>query len=132
MDSDGANPDHKAQTDASSNSHCAHAHLAHLKPRFADPHCDHPLARRRQLAPRRCRRAPLPDARLVLRQPRILQIGQAAVSAPAVPQRVHAWIMWEDGVEDLVPTAQVWARHASEVSERASATVSEYDSHARY
>ena len=75
---------------------------------------------------------PLPDARLVLHQPRILQIGQAAVSAPAVPQRVHAWIMWEDGVEDLVPIAQVCARHASEVSERASATVSEYDSHARY
>ena len=75
---------------------------------------------------------PLPDARLVLRQPQILQIGQAAVSAPAVPQRVHAWIIWEDGVEDLVPTAQVCARHASEVSERASATVSEYDSRARY
>jgi hypothetical protein len=68
---------------------------------------------------------PLPDARLVLRQPRILQMGQPAVSAPAVPQRVHAWILWEDGVEDLVPTAQVSARHASEVSERASATVSE-------
>jgi hypothetical protein len=75
---------------------------------------------------------PPPDARLVLRQPRILQMGQAAGSAPAVPQRVHAWIMWKDGVEDLVPTAQVCARHASEVSERASATVSEYDSHARY
>src|ERR1035437_1425845 len=42
MDSDGADPDDKAQADASSNSRCAHAHLAHLKPRFADPHCDHP------------------------------------------------------------------------------------------
>src|ERR1035437_5275599 len=40
MDSDGADPDDKAQADASSNSRCAHAHLAHLKPRFADPHCD--------------------------------------------------------------------------------------------
>src|ERR1035437_9381610 len=32
MDSDGADPDHKAQADASSNSRCAYAHLAHLKP----------------------------------------------------------------------------------------------------
>jgi hypothetical protein len=43
------------------------------------------------------------------------------------PSECMTWIMWEDGVEDLVPTAQVCARHASEVSERASATVSEYD-----
>ena len=44
--------------------------------------------------------------RIALRQPRSLQpeqMGQLTVSTPAVPQRVRAWILWEDGVEELVP-----------------------------
>ena len=43
--------------------------------------------------------------RLAQREPRSLQpeqMGQLRVITPAVPQRVQAWILWEDGVEELV------------------------------
>ena len=43
--------------------------------------------------------------RLAQREPRSLlpeQMGQQTVSTPAVPQRVQAWVLWEDGVEELV------------------------------
>jgi len=43
--------------------------------------------------------------RIALRQPRSLQpeqLGQLTVCTPAVPQRVRAWVVWEDGVEELV------------------------------
>ena len=42
--------------------------------------------------------------RLAQREPRSLQpeqMGQLSVSTSAVPQRVHAWVLWEDGVEEL-------------------------------
>jgi hypothetical protein len=43
--------------------------------------------------------------RIARREPRSLapeQLGQLTVSTPAVPLLVHAWILWEDGVEELV------------------------------
>jgi hypothetical protein len=49
--------------------------------------------------------------RLALREPRSLapeQMGQLTVSTSAAPQPVHAWILWEDGVEELID-AQVVA-----------------------
>jgi len=40
-------------------------------------------------------------------------MGQMTVSTPAVPQRVHAWILWEDGVEELVQAhAIAWTKRA--------------------
>ena len=54
--------------------------------------------------------------RLALRQPRSLQpeqLGQLTVCIPAVGQRVSAWIVWEDGVEELVAVhAIAWTRRA--------------------
>ena len=40
-----------------------------------------------------------------LRQPRSLQpqqMGRLTVTTPNLPQRVNAWIVWEDGVEELL------------------------------
>jgi hypothetical protein len=57
--------------------------------------------------------------RIALRQPRSLQpeqLGQLTVCAPAVPPRVSAWILWEDGVEELVPgQAVAWTKRAVRV-----------------
>jgi hypothetical protein len=42
--------------------------------------------------------------RLAQREPRSLlpeQMGQLTVSTPAIPQQVQAWVLWEDGVEEL-------------------------------
>ena len=54
--------------------------------------------------------------RIALREPRSLQpeqMGQLTVSSPAVPQRVHAWILWENGVEELVQGhAVAWTKRA--------------------
>ncbi|NMM25545.1 MAG: hypothetical protein HHJ11_19080 [Phycicoccus sp.] len=52
--------------------------------------------------------------RIALRQPRSLQpeqLGQLTVCTPAVPQQVSSWILWEDGVEELVPGyAVAWTK----------------------
>jgi hypothetical protein len=57
--------------------------------------------------------------RLAQREPRSLQpeqLGQLSVSTPAVPQRVHAWVLWEDGVEELMDAqALAWTRRAVRV-----------------
>ena len=57
--------------------------------------------------------------RLAQREPRSLlpeQMGHLSVSTPAVPKRVHAWVVWEDGVEELVPAyATAWTRRAVRV-----------------
>ena len=57
--------------------------------------------------------------RIALRQPRSLQpeqMGELTVCTPAVPQRVCAWILWEDGVEELVPAQAVaWTKRAVRV-----------------
>jgi len=57
--------------------------------------------------------------RIALRQPRSLQpeqLGQLTVCTPAVPPRVIAWILWEDGVEELVPAQAVaWTKRAVRV-----------------
>jgi hypothetical protein len=48
--------------------------------------------------------------RIALRQPRSLQpeqLGQLTVCTPAVPHPVSAWILWEDGVEELVPAQAI-------------------------
>ena len=54
--------------------------------------------------------------RFALRQPRSLQpeqLGQLAVCTPAVRERVRAWILWEDGVEELVTGhATAWTKRA--------------------
>jgi len=57
--------------------------------------------------------------RLTQREPRSLQpeqMGQLTISTPAVPQRVQAWILWEDGVEELVQgQAIAWTKRAVRV-----------------
>ena len=57
--------------------------------------------------------------RLAQREPRSLQpeqMGQLTVCTPAVPQQVHAWVLWEDGVEELVEAqATAWTRRAVRV-----------------
>ncbi len=54
--------------------------------------------------------------RLAQRAPRSLQpeqMGHLSISTPAVPQRVQAWVVWEDGVEELLPAyAIAWTRRA--------------------
>jgi hypothetical protein len=54
--------------------------------------------------------------RIAQREPRSLQpeqMGQLTVSTPAVPRRVHAWILWEDGAEELVQANAIsWTRRA--------------------
>ena len=65
-----------------------------------------------------------PDAvterpRLAQREPRSLQpeqMGELTVSKPGTPQRVNAWILWEDGVEELVQAhAVAWTKRAVQV-----------------
>jgi hypothetical protein len=39
--------------------------------------------------------------------------GQMTVSTPAVPQRRNAWILWDDGVEELMQAhAVAWTKDA--------------------
>ena len=56
---------------------------------------------------------------IALRQPRSLQpeqMGQLTVCTPVTPPRVSAWILWEDGVEELVKAyAVVWTKRAVKV-----------------
>ena len=41
------------------------------------------------------------------------QMGQLNVTTPAVPQRVQAWVLWEDGVEELTQAhAIAWTQRA--------------------
>ena len=41
------------------------------------------------------------------------QLGHLGVFTPAVPQRVQAWVVWEDGFEELLPAyAIAWTRRA--------------------
>jgi len=53
--------------------------------------------------------------RIAQRQPRSLQpeqLGKLTVCTPAVPHSVQAWILWEDGVEELVQAhAIAWTHH---------------------
>lgn len=47
---------------------------------------------------------------LAQREPRSLQpeqMGQLTVSTPAVRQPVNAWILWEDGVEELLQSQSI-------------------------
>ncbi|MEP7036162.1 MAG: hypothetical protein ABI934_11285 [Actinomycetota bacterium] len=57
--------------------------------------------------------------RLALRRPRSLQpeqLGHLSVTTARNPQSVYAWIVWEDGVEELVPGhALAWTRRAVRV-----------------
>lgn len=57
--------------------------------------------------------------RLAQREPRSLlpeQMGQLTVCTPAVPQRVQAWVLWEDGVEELVQAQAIaWTKRAVRV-----------------
>lgn len=54
--------------------------------------------------------------RLAQRAPRSLQpeqMGHYSVSTPALPQRVQAWVVWEDGAEERLPAyAIAWTRRA--------------------
>ena len=43
-------------------------------------------------------------------------MGQLTVCTPAVPHRVLAWVLWEDGVEERVEAqATAWTRRAVRV-----------------
>jgi hypothetical protein len=57
--------------------------------------------------------------RFALREPRSLQpeqLGDLSVTAATAPQRVRAWVVWEDGVEELVEgVATAWTRRAVRV-----------------
>ena len=57
--------------------------------------------------------------RLARRQPRSLapeQLGDLPVTAAPRPTRVLAWVVWEDGVEELVRAEAVaWTRRAVRV-----------------
>ena len=57
--------------------------------------------------------------RLAQREPRSLlpeQMGQLTVCTPAVSQRVQAWVLWEDGVEELVQAQAIaWTKRAVRV-----------------
>jgi hypothetical protein len=57
--------------------------------------------------------------RIALRQPRSVQpeqMGQLTVCTLAAPPRVSAWVVWEDGVEELVPGhAVAWTKRAVRV-----------------
>jgi hypothetical protein len=45
-------------------------------------------------------------------------MGHPTVSTPAVPQRVRAWVLWEDGAEELVEAyAVAWTQRAVLVEE---------------
>lgn len=54
-------------------------------------------------------------SRRVQRQPRSLTPEQLVVDVTraAVPVKVMAWVLWEDGVEELVPAhAVAWTKRA--------------------
>ncbi len=54
-------------------------------------------------------------SRRVQRQPRSLTPEQLVVdvTTAAVPVKVMAWVLWEDGVEELVPAhAVAWTKRA--------------------
>jgi hypothetical protein len=57
--------------------------------------------------------------RIAHREPRSLQpeqLGKLTVCTPAAPHSVHAWILWEDGVEELVQAhAMAWTKRAVQV-----------------
>ena len=57
--------------------------------------------------------------RIAQREPRSLQpeqLGNLTVCTPAVPLPVNAWILWEDGVEELVQAhAVAWTKRAVRV-----------------
>ncbi len=57
--------------------------------------------------------------RFAQREPRSLlpeQMGQLTVCTPAVPQRVKAWVLWEDGVEEQVQAQAIaWTKRAVQV-----------------
>ncbi len=57
--------------------------------------------------------------RMALREPRSLQpeqLGQLTVCTSVVGPRVSAWIVWEDGVEELVPAQAIaWTNRAVRV-----------------
>jgi hypothetical protein len=57
--------------------------------------------------------------RISRREPRSLQseqLGNLTVCRPAVPHSVHAWILWEDSVEELVQAhAIAWTKRAVQV-----------------
>lgn len=57
--------------------------------------------------------------RLAQREPRSLQpeqLGQLAVSTAGVPQPVHAWIVWEDGVAEFMEAQAIsWTKRAVRV-----------------
>jgi hypothetical protein len=57
--------------------------------------------------------------RIAQREPRSLQaeqMGHLTVCTPPVPHRVHAWVLWEDGVEELVEaSATAWTKRAVRV-----------------
>ena len=52
----------------------------------------------------------------VQREPRSLQpeqLGDMPVTLPIAPQTVRAWVIWEDGVEELVDgVAAAWTKRA--------------------
>lgn len=58
--------------------------------------------------------------RLAKRQPRSLapeQLGNLDVTTAAQPARVMAWVVWEDGVEELVRAhAIAWTKRAVRVT----------------
>ena len=44
------------------------------------------------------------------------QMGQLTVCRPAIPPRVHAWILWEGNVEEVVQAqAMAWTKRAVRV-----------------
>lgn len=57
--------------------------------------------------------------RQALRQPRTLapeQLGALAVTTPATPAPVVAWVVWENGVEEFVSGSAIpWTRRAVQV-----------------
>jgi hypothetical protein len=66
--------------------------------------------------PVRCTHRVTERPRAALRQPRSLQpeqLGLLPVTTPTVPAPVSAWVLWEDGVEELVPGhAIAWTKRA--------------------
>ena len=57
--------------------------------------------------------------RFAQRQPRSLQpeqLGDLPVTSTLTPQKVRAWVVWEDGVEELIDgAAAAWTRRAVRV-----------------
>jgi len=57
--------------------------------------------------------------RFAQREPRSLQpeqLGDLPVTSATAPQKVRAWVVWEDGVEELVDgLATAWTRRAARV-----------------